>query len=186
MGEALVIETTIFNANHMLKVIKNPDELYWEWGPSQLDAVAKWLPKKGFKILPKIFDENYKPGTVGDEGDRLIMSVRGCRLRPYEVGEEPMPIWRESVLELTEMRAELKRIVEEDVLDISFEEEVVRVLEGWHGKGKAYYTVDEETLHDNQGTLKRFGKVLTMLADCMDKVKQTERLPPFFEFYIPR
>jgi len=186
MGEALVIQTTILNANHMLKVIRNPDELYWEWGPSQLDAAAKWLPKKGFKILPKIFDENYKPGTVGDEGDKLITNVRGCLLRPYEVGEEPMPIWSESVLELPEMREELKRIIEEEVLDMSFEEEVVRVLEEWHGKGKAYYTVDEEGLHDNQLFLRKFGEVLTMLANCMDQVKQTEHLSLLFEFYIPR
>jgi len=97
-----------------------------------------------------------------------------------------MPIWSESVLELPEMREELKRIVEEEVLDMSFEEEVVSVLEKWHGKGKSYYTIDEESLHDNQWALKRFGEVLTMLADCMDQVKQTERLPLFFEFSIPR
>lgn len=186
MGEALVIQTSIFNASHMLRVIKDPGKLYWEWGPSQLDAAAKWLPKKGFKILPKIFDENYKPGSVGDEGDRLITGVGGCLLRAYKVGDEPMPIWRESVLELPETRAELKRIAEEEVLDMSFEEEVVRVLEKWHGKGKSYYTVDEESLHDNQLTLRKFGEILMLLADCMDQVKQTEFLSLFFEFYIPR
>jgi len=186
MGDRLVIQAVIDDASLILNVIKDPDKLYWEWGPSQLDAAAKWLPKKGFKILPKIFDENYKPGTVGDEGDRLITSVKGCLLRPYEVGDEPMPIWKESILELPETREELKRIVEEEVLDMSFEEEVVRVLEGRHGKGKAYYTVDEETLHDNQQNLRKFGEILTMLADCIDQVKQTEHLPPYFEFNIPR
>lgn len=186
MGEGLVIQATIFDANHMLKVIKDPDKLYWEWAPGQLDVAAKWLPKKGFKILPKIFDENYKPGTVGDEGDRLITSVKGCLLRPYEVGGEPMPIWSESILELPETREELKRIVGEEVLDMSFEEEIVRELEKRYGKGKAYYTLDEGSLHDNQQNLRKFGEVLTMLADCIDQVKQTERLPPFFEFYIPR
>ena len=185
MGERLVIQTGIEDASRILKMINDPEKLTWEWAPSQLDAAAKWLPKKGFKILPKIFDENYKPGTVGDEGDRLIMSVRGCRLRPYEVEEEPMPIWRESVLELTEMRAELKRIVEEEILDLSFEEEVVRQL----AKGdddEVYYTVDEEGLHDNQWSLRKFGEVLTMLADCIDQIQLTEHVPLFFEFFIPR
>jgi len=186
MGEMLVIQTSISNASHMLRVIKDSDQLYWEWGPSQLDAAVKWLPKKGFKILPKIFDENYKPGTVGDEGDKLITNVGGCLLRAYKVGDEPMPIWRESVLELPETRAELKRITEEEVLDMSFEEEVVRQLEKWHGKGKSYYTVDEGGLHDNQLTLRKFGGILMMLADCIDQVRQTERLSLFFEFYIPR
>jgi len=55
-----------------------------------------------------------------------------------------------------------------------------------NGKGKAYYSVDEETLHDNQRNLKKFGEILPLLADCMDQVKQTERLQPFFEFFIPR
>jgi len=84
------------------------------------------------------------------------------------------------------MKEELKRIVEEEVLDMSFEEEVVRELEEWHGKGKSHYTLDEESLHDNQWTLRRFGEVLTLLADCMDQVRQTEHLPLFFEFFIPR
>jgi len=186
MGERLVIQASIDDASRILKVIKDPEKLSWEWAPGQFDAAAKWLLKKGFKILPKILDENYKPGTIGDEGDKLITSVKGCLLRSYEVGDEPMPIWRESVLELPETRAELKRLVEEEVLDMSFEEEVVRVLEGRHGKDKAYYTIDEETLHDNQQNLRKFGEILTMLADCIDQVKQTEHLPPFFEFYIPR
>ena len=37
-----------------------------------------------------------------------------------------MPLWTESVLKLPQMRAELKRILEEDVLDMDFEEEVVK------------------------------------------------------------
>ena len=185
MGERLVIETTILNANRILKVIKDPELLVWEWAPGQLDAAARWLPKKGFKILPKIFDENYEPGKVGDEGDKLIMSVRGCLLRPYEVGGEIITIWNESVLDLPETREELKRLVEEEVLDMSFEEEVVKDMEKWHGSD-VYYTIDEASLHDNRWILKRFGEVLTLLADCMDQVRQTEHLPLFFEFSIPR
>jgi hypothetical protein len=183
MGEGLVIQMTIFNANRMLKVIKDPDKLSWEWAPHHLDVAARWLPKKGFKILPKIFDRNYIPNAVGDEGDKLITSVRGCLLRPYEVGEEPRPIWSESVLELPEMREELKRIIEEEVLDMSFEEEVVKDMEKWHGS-EVYYKADEESLYEDRWTLKRFGEVLTLLADCMDQVKRTDRLPLFFEFYI--
>jgi hypothetical protein len=184
MGERLVIQSGIEDASRILKVIKDPKKLYWEWGPSQLDAAAKWLPEKGFKILPKIFDENYKPGTIGDEGDRLITSVKGCRLRAYEVGEEPMPIWSESVLELPEMRAELKRIVEEEVLDMSFEEVVSELVKG--DEDEVYYTVDEQGLHDSQWSMRKFGEVLTMLADCMDQVQRAEHLILFFEFFIPR
>jgi len=153
MGEGLVFETTISNANHMLKVIGDHDKLYWEWAPHHLNVAAWWLPKKGFKILPKIFDENYKPGTVGDEGDKLITSVRGCLLRPYEVGDEPMPIWHESVLELPETRAELKRIAEEEVLDMSFEEEVVKDMKKWYGS-EVYYKADEESLNEDRWTLR--------------------------------
>ena len=185
MGERLVIETTILNANHILKVIKDPELLVWEWAPHHLDVAARWLPKKGFKILPKVFDADYKPGTVGDEGDQLIMKVEGCLLRPYEVGEEPMPIWSESVLELPEMRAELKRIAEEEVLDMSFEEEVVKDMEKWHGK-EVYYKADEESLYEDRWTLKKFGEVLSLLADCMDQVRLTEHFPLLFEFSIPR
>jgi len=36
--------------------------------------MAKWLPKKGFKILPKFLDKDYRPGAVGDEDDGLITS----------------------------------------------------------------------------------------------------------------
>ena len=122
---------------------------------------------------------------MGDEGDKLIMSVRGCLLRPFEVGGEIITIWNETVLELPETRAELKRLVEEEVLDMSFEEEVVSVLKEWHGSD-VYYTIDEASLHDNRWTLRRFGEVLTLLADCMDQVKQTEHLLLFFEFSIPR
>jgi len=111
--------------------------------------------------------------------------VEGCLLRPYEVGEEPMPIWSESVLELPEMRAELKRIAEEEVLDMSFEEEVVKDMEKWHGK-EVYYKADEESLYEDRWTLKKFGEVLSLLADCMDQVRLTEHFPLLFEFSIPR
>jgi len=186
MGEGLVVDTTITNAEHMLKVIGGHDKLYWEWSGDHLDVAAWWLPQKGFKILPKIFDCTYQPGTVGDEGDRLITSVRGCRLRPYEVGEKPMPLWTESVLELPQTRAELKRIVEDEgVLDMSFEEEVAKYIARSYGS-EDYYKANEETLSEDRWTLKRFGEVLALLADCMEQVHRAEHVPLFFEFSIPR
>jgi len=69
---SLVIETTIFDARILLGAIKDPNQLFWDWGPEHLDVAARWLPKKGFRILPKIFDANYRPGTVGDKGDRNL------------------------------------------------------------------------------------------------------------------
>ena len=35
---------------------------------------------------------------------------------------ERKPVWHESVLELPQMRAELKRLLEEEVLDMDFED----------------------------------------------------------------
>lgn len=184
MGEGLVIQTTIDNASDILKVIKDPAQLSWEEGPDRLDALARWLPKKGFKILPKIFErDGYRPGTVGDEGDRLIVKVEGCTLR-HEEGGEPIPVWHDQILQLPEMREELRRIVEGNVLDMSFEEEVVRVMEEKFGEGKASHKVDERSLQESNFTLKRLGEILLRLIDCMDQVKRTRGISPFFDFYI--
>jgi hypothetical protein len=186
VGVGLSIVTSIKDANEILRVVNNPDLLLnwnWEWGPHHLDVAARWLPKKGFKILPKIFDANYKPGTVGDEGDKLIVEVQGCTIRS-EDGWEPIPVWHEQILKLPEMREELKRIVEGNVFDMSFEEEVVREMERVHGKDDVYYKADKESLDEDNYTLKMFGEILTMLADCIDQVKRTKGLPPVFEFYI--
>jgi len=184
MGESLSIITNIFEANDILKVIKNPDLLCWEEGPDRLDALARWLPKKGFKILPKIFErDGYTPGTVGDEGDRLIVKVEGCTLR-HEEGGEPIPVWHDQILELPEMREELRRIVEGNALDMSLEEEVVRVMEEKFGKGEAYHRADEKSLEESNFTLKKLGEILLRLMDCMDQVKRTKGISPFFDFYI--
>lgn len=181
MGEMLVIETTIFDASVILRIIKDPNQLFWDWGPEHLDVAARWLPNKGFRILPKLFDANYKPGSVGDEGDKLIMGVRGCYLRTE--GEEPRPIWCEQILEIPETKDELSKFIEGNVLDMSFEEEVAREMEV--PPGASYYKADEQSLKEDNETLRRFGKILTMLWDCRDQVRQTEG-PLFFKFYIPR
>jgi hypothetical protein len=47
------------------------------------------------------------------------------------------------LLEIPEMRVELKRIIDEEVLDMGFEEEVISVLKEWHGKGKSYYNYND-------------------------------------------
>jgi hypothetical protein len=56
MGELLIKNNF---ANKVLKVMEAPDQLYWKWGPYQLDVAARWLPKKVFNILPSIFDADY-------------------------------------------------------------------------------------------------------------------------------
>jgi len=71
MGEGLVIKATITSAKEILRVIKDPELLYWEERGHHLDVLAKWLPDRGFKILPKFFDKDYKLGTVDDEADKL-------------------------------------------------------------------------------------------------------------------
>ncbi|MBO3802356.1 MAG: hypothetical protein JTT11_00535 [Candidatus Brockarchaeota archaeon] len=177
---------SIKDANEILKVVKNPNLLLnwnWEWGPYHLDVAARWLPRKGFKILPKIFDANYRPGTVGDEGDKLIVKVHGCTIRS-EDGWEPMPVWHDQVLQIPETREELKRIVEGNVLDMGFEDEVVREMERVHGKGGVCYKADKESLDEDNYTLKMLGEILTMLADCVDQVTRNKGLPPSFEFFI--
>jgi len=62
------------DAKDILEVIKDPDILFREECGHHLDVMAKWLPKKGFKILPKFSDKGYRPGAVGDEADGLITS----------------------------------------------------------------------------------------------------------------
>ena len=106
MGEGLVIKTTIGSAKDILEVIKDPELLYWEEHRHLIDVMAKWLPQKGFKVLPKFFDKDYKPGTVGDEADQIITKVGGCILRME--GEELTPIWHERALTLPEMKEEFK------------------------------------------------------------------------------
>lgn len=182
MGEFLVITIELLTAADVLKILGDPENLYWEESPHHLDVLARWLPQKGFQILPKFFDMDYQPGTVGDEGDRLVKKVHGCVLRSQD-GGKPVSIWNSQVLELPEMRVELKRIVEEDVLDMSFEEEVVRAMEAVHGK--AHYTLDAQNLRADNDNLKGLGEILLKLSDCIEQVKQAKGMPPFFEFYIP-
>jgi len=184
MGEYLVITADLLAAVDILSVLKNPGFLYWEEGPDHLDVLAKWLPKKGFKLLPKFFDDSYKPGKVGDEGDRLITSVKGCYLGTPGGREDPKPVWRSRILGLSEMREELRSIAEGDVLDMSFEEEVVRVMEEKFGKGQSYHIADERSLEESNFTLKKLGEILLKLIDCMDQVKRNRGISPFFDFYI--
>lgn len=184
MGEFLIIKADISEAEDMLKVIGDAKLLSWEVGPHHLDVLARWLPKKGFKILPKFFDAGYRPGRVVDEGDELITSIGGCHLRTEE-GEEPMPIWDSSVLVLPQMREELKMIIEGKILDMSFEEELVREL------GAARYKADEQTLKGDNRNLRDLAVILMRLAECIDKIKikrEKEGWPSTvdFEFYIPR
>ena len=119
-----------------------------------------------------------------DDGDRLITSVGGCHLRS-EDGEEPIPIWDPSILSLPQMRQELKRIIEDKILDMSFEEELVQEL------GEAYYIANEKALESDNENLRNLARILMKLAESMDQViKDREKKggPPFvdFEFYIPR
>jgi len=186
MGEFLVIRAGLLSAAEMLKVLGDPRQLYWEEGPHHLDVLARWLPEKGFKILPKFFDPDYRPGKVGDEGDNLIRRVRGCYLKIEGDGQEvTVPVWRSTVLELPQTRDELRRILEGNVLDMSFEEEVVKELEGIFGD--AGYEADEQALEDDNENLRDFARIMMQLADCIDKAKQRGELPYLeFEFYIPR
>jgi len=184
MGEALVIIANILDANDILKVIENPDQLYWEWGPIHLDVAARWLPKRGFKILPKIFDADYRPGSIGDEGDRIVTKAQMCDLQEVIAKDVHIPMWLGYVLELPEMREEVKRIAEGNVLDMSFEEEVVKDIESVQGKGKAHYEANDATLEDDNQTLQELGKIFMMLTDCMDQVKKSKGYKPPFRFYI--
>jgi len=185
MGEGLVITATIDSASNMLNVIKDTNLLHWEWSPEQIDVAARWLPRKGFEILPKIFDMEYKPGTVGDEGDRLISKIGGCCLELRRGRDKPMPVWSSSVLKLSQMREELKRVLNENVLDFSFEKEIINELEKKFGE--AGYEANEESLSDDNRALKEFASILMKLAECIDQVIERGDIPGiFFEFFIPR
>jgi len=79
----------------------------------------------------------------------------------------------------------LKRITEEKILDMSFEEELVREL------GEAYYKANEKALESDNENLRNLARILMKLAESMDKViNDREKIggPPFvdFEFYIPQ
>lgn len=107
-----------------------------------MDVLARWLPKKGFKILPKFFDTGYRPGRIGDEGDKLITSVG-------------------------------------KILDMSFEEELVREL------SEARYKADEQTLEGDNRNLRDL--ILMWLAECIDKIRikrEKEGWPSTVDFSI--
>ena len=87
-------------------------------------------------------------------------------------------MWLSYVLDLPEMKEEIKRIAEGNVLDMSFEEEVVREMEVINGKGKVHYRANDATLEEENQTLKDLGKIFTMLVDCMDEVKRTKGVAP--------
>lgn len=70
------------------------------------------------------------------------------------------------------------------MLDVSFEEEVVKDMEKWSGKPETIYKADDESLEEDNETLQRLGRILMMLADCMDQVRQTNGRPLFFQFFI--
>jgi hypothetical protein len=189
MGEGLVITASFDSASKMLKVIKDPHLFHWEWSPEHLDVTARWLSRKGFTILPKIFDRNYNPGTVGDEADKLIKNIGACYLEWRKGRDKPIPIWNSRILKQPQMREELNTILNGTVLDIDFEEEILNELEKKFGD--AGYEADEQALEDDNKTLKRFAEILMKLADCMDQVlsdlKQRGEIPYVeFEFYIPR
>lgn len=188
MGEPLVITTSLQTAKDILKIIKDPELLSWEGGSHVIDVLSKWLPRKGFEILPKFLDTNYKPGTIGDKGDELIISIRGCHLRSVD-GQESQPIWDARVLRLPQMREELRKILEEQILDMSFEQEVAKELKGIFGDINR--PIDKKILEDDNKNLQDLARILMKLAECIDQViinRGKEHGPPFveLEFYIPR
>jgi hypothetical protein len=71
------------------------------------------------------------------------------------------------------------RILEVNVLDMSFEEEVVKELEKIFGD--AGYEADEQALEDNNENLRDFARIMIQLADCIDKAKQRGGIP-YLEF----
>lgn len=190
MGEYLVIRSEMEAAEELLKAIVDTSDLYWEISSHHRDVMAKWLPKKSFRVIPKLLDANYEPGKVGDDADKLITKIKACYLGNPGGREDLIPVWKSTILEQSQTREELKRIIDENVLDISFEEEVVKDIEEKH-KRKAHYPVNEETLKGDSENLKDFAKILLMLAKCIDQVKadlEKKGDVPYveFEFYIPR
>jgi len=59
MEENLVIRAELEGAAELLKVITDPRDLYWEAGGNHREVFARWLPKKGFQIIPKLMDSDY-------------------------------------------------------------------------------------------------------------------------------
>jgi len=185
MGEYLVIRAELEGAAELLKFIEDTRDLYWEIGWHHREVLTRWLPKKGFRILPKLLDQNYTPGTVNDDADRLIMEVQACYLGNPGGREDLIPVWKSNVLELTQTRDELRRVIEEDVLDMTFEEEVMRDVV--KTRPDAHYPVNEQSLENSRGHLKDLARILMKLADCIDQVKKRAKIPYVeFEFYIPR
>lgn len=138
--------------------------------------------------LPKFFDRD-KPGTVGDNVDKLIMSIGGCYLITPRGRTDQIPIWCSTALELPQMREELRRILDGNVLDMSFEKEIKKDMEEADGDSK--YIANKQLLEANNGSLKDLAGILLKLANCIDQVKigrGKEGTMPylFFEFYIPR
>lgn len=99
-----------------------------------------------------------------------------------KIGEESTLIWCEQALKLTEMREELKRILEGNVLDMSFEDDVAKDVLRAHSE--ALYKADEKILEADNESLKQLANILNILAECVDEA--TNSLPVFFEFCIPR
>ena len=185
MGEYLVIWADLGGAAELLKFIGKPSDLYWEIGWHQREVLTRWLPKKGFKILPKLFDPNYNPGTVNDDADELITRVQACYWSNPRGREDPIPVWKSKILEQTQTRAELRRVIEEDVLDMSFEEEVMEDVVKTHPN--VHYPVNEQSLENSREHLKDLARILMKLANGIDRVKQEGEVPYVeFEFYIPR
>jgi len=147
MGEYLVIRAELEGAAELLKVITDPRELYWETGGNHRHVLARWLPKKGFQIIPKLMDPHYAPGTVNDEADRLITRVKACYWGNLGGREDLIPIWKSKILELTQTRDELRRIIEEDVLDMNFEEEVASDIKKI--RPGSHYDANEQSLEDS-------------------------------------
>jgi len=185
MGEYLVIWGELEGVAELLKFIEDPRDLYWEIGWHHREVLTRWLPKKGFKILPKLMDPNYTPGTVNDDADKLITTEQACYWGNPGGREDPIPVWKTKILELTQTRDELKRVIEEDVLDISFEEEVMKDVVKTHPD--AHYPVTEQSLENSKEHLKDLARILMRIANGIDQVKQGGEIPYVeLEFYIPR
>lgn len=50
--------------------------------------------------------------------------------------------------------------------------------------GKAYNEANDTTLEEDNQALEDLGRIFTMLADCMDQVKEAKGYKPYFQFYI--
>jgi len=104
--------------------------------------------------------------------------------------EELIPVWNSDILVQPQTREELKRILNKNILDMSFEEEVVRDMGEKHRR-KVNYPVSEQTLNGDNENLKDLVKILIRLAQSIDKAKANLKkkgdIPIIdFEFYISR